>query len=71
MKKLIMLLIVALSFTSCIVAKISDEPIIVKSQHKLPKEFRFKYFYKCKQEGVKVRVYSNDEYKPGQSIKNH
>jgi len=68
MKKVLSLLMVLVLFSSCFVAKISDESIVVESKHKLRKQFYYKYFYNCKQNNVKVRVYSNSDYQKGQII---
>ena len=71
MKKLILLLVVILSLTmqSCIVSKLSDEPMVVEECFKIRRQYYYKYFYHCKQNNVKIRVYSNDVYTKGQTIK--
>ena len=68
MKKLLLLLIILVSVTSCVTAKISDEPMIVREKYTIHRNYYYKYFYDCRQQGLKVRVYSNHEYVKGQII---
>ena len=54
--------------TGCRVALISDEPITVQSKHATHRNFYYSNYYKCRQNGLKVRVYSNSDYQKGQII---
>lgn len=69
MNKILLLLIVLATVTSCVTAKISDEPVRVGEQHIIHRPYYYKYFYDCRQNNLKIRVYSNDIYTKGQIIK--
>ncbi len=68
MNKLILVLLISISLFSCRGAMISDSAIIVKKQVKLTNHSNYKYYYNCIQEGYKVRIYSDKEYKQGQIL---
>ena len=66
--KYLILPLLAITLFSCRGALISDDLIIVHKKHAIHKKYAFKYFYDCKQKGLKVRVYSNKDYSVGQSL---
>lgn len=66
MKKSILLFIIAITLFSC-KSLISDDLIIVHSKHKIDNGY-YKYFYKCYQNGLKLKIYSSSEYTIGQPL---
>jgi len=66
--KYLILPLLAFTLFSCRGALISDDLIIVHKKHVIHKKYYYKYFYDCKQKGLKVRVYSNKDYTVGQSL---
>ncbi len=67
--KFILSIAILTLLSGCRGALISDEPITVQSKHATHRNFYYKNYYKCRQNGLKVRVYSNQEYQKGQIIK--
>ena len=65
---LISIVLLLMCLCSCRGAMISDSAIIVDKQVKLTNHPNYKYYYNCTQEGYKVRIYSDKEYKQGQII---
>jgi len=68
MKKIFTLIAITVLLTSCATRNISDGIIIVHEKHTIRKNYYYKFFYDCYQDGIKLRIYSNSDYKPGQPI---